>query len=149
MKVRDGFVSNSSTSSFVFTGWLLKEDKKHRKEEIIKKIIGIEILDKYCLDYGDQKFDESDEALKREAMGETLYELDREIDVLDHDENGLPSGYALGIGKKWADNDPCDMDETVVSMTEVLKHSVELMEELDLAKSDDFEFAMVAGIRMS
>jgi hypothetical protein len=99
MKTRNGFVSNSSSSSFVLIGVALPR-KGNSMEELVEKLMTKEELDE--LVGGD--WDTADEDEKHDAMYNIL-----PIDILDDDEGGAPRGKTL-VGKciRISDEDPVE-----------------------------------------
>ena len=100
MKTRNGFVSNSSSSSFVLIGVALPR-KGNSMEELVEKLMTKEELDE-LVDGGD--WDTADEDEKHDAIYEDL-----PIDILDHEEQGAPRGKTL-VGKciRMSDENPVE-----------------------------------------
>lgn len=87
MKVRSGFVSNSSSSSFICIGYLIDKDSTDKtREDFIRLLNSKETIEKY------------------EDLWEVNYEA--EIGVFDNTEDGAPPGKIM-IGKR------VDVDEDV------------------------------------
>lgn len=96
MKFRTGFVSNSSSSSFVVKGFLLpKEDFNHNKM--------IEIMDKFEFDYGDNLEEDN---IKDIFYNYFLDELrDKKMFMSYYEEDGSPDDDTIIIGELLADID--------------------------------------------
>lgn len=96
MKIRTGFVSNSSSSSFVVKGFLLsKEDFNHNKM--------IEIMDKFEFDYGDNLEEDN---IKDIFYNYFLDELrDKKMFMSYYEEDGSPDDDTIIIGELLADID--------------------------------------------
>lgn len=96
MKFRLGFVSNSSSSSFVVKGFLLpKEDFNHNKM--------IEIMDKFEFDYGDNLEEDN---IKDIFYNYFLDELrDKKMFMSYYEEDGSPDDDTIIIGELLADID--------------------------------------------
>ena len=107
MKFRTGFVSNSSSSSFVVKGFLLpKEDFNHNKM--------IEIMDKFEFDYGDNLEEDN---IKDIFYNYFLDELrDKKMFMSYYEEDGSPDDDTIIIGELLADIDSSEgyMPTTVI-----------------------------------
>lgn len=152
MKIRNGFVSNSSTSSFVFSGYLISEGNK---DELIKKV-GLKFIPKHELDneaerYYGGSFDTRSDDMQRAIIRDLLCS-DNYICVLDDSENGLPDGYVVGLGMELYAGDAYEMDTLVFPYANLNKKLLEIYESIKEFESEDgpeFEPVIVTGIRMS
>lgn len=113
MKIRSGFVSNSSTSSFVILGHKIKETDKN-----LNKIIK-------CLTDKDIKYKlEEDE----DGFAETLYGLDDEFVYKNEEETG--DGAIIGVEIIHASSDGC-WDMTVEELNKNISKATEKLKKLD------------------
>lgn len=99
-KYRLGFVSNSSSSSFVVKGYLLPKDNfdYHKMTEI---------MDKFEFDYGDNLEEDN---IKDIFYNYFLDELrDKELFMSYYTEDGSPDDDTIIIGKLLAETDSEDM----------------------------------------
>lgn len=109
MKVRTGFVSNSSSSSFVLAGFLF--DREDYDLESLMKIFGYEINEN-LISENIKKYNST----REEEIRNQLYEFRDHLSGkglylgLDY-EDGVPDGYECMIGTLLMDteyNDCCD-----------------------------------------
>lgn len=96
MKLRLGFVSNSSSSSFVVKGFLLPKDNFDYNKMI-------EIMDKFEFDYGE---DLEEDNIKDIFYNYFLDELrDKKMFMSYYEEDGSPDDDTIIIGELLADID--------------------------------------------
>lgn len=120
MKIRNGFVSNSSSSSFVLVG--VKLDGSLSKEELAKKYLTEEAIKEYMGDDAD-KFEGDD---KEDWWRDLWYECAWNGDFINKDINYIQSEDDQWIGKVLADNDELDDGEYSISDLN------EIVEKMDL-----------------
>lgn len=95
MKTRIGFVSNSSSSSFVLVGLVFNENEISEKD-LMDLIITKEALDSYCMKYYEKPFDKCEEWEQQDARYDC--KCDSDIKVLIDGEDGAETGkYAIGV----------------------------------------------------
>lgn len=96
MKIRSGFVSNSSSSSFVVKGYLLPKDNFDYNKMI-------EIMDKFEFDYGE---DLDEDTIKDIFYWEFTDMLScKNIYIGTNTEDGCPDDNTLMIGELLAETD--------------------------------------------
>lgn len=96
MKIRSGFVSNSSSSSFVVKGYLLPKDNFDYNKMI-------EIMDKFEFDYGE---DLDEDTIKDIFYWEFTDMLSsKDIYIGTNTEDGCPDDNTLMIGELLAEVD--------------------------------------------
>jgi len=117
MKIRTGFVSNSSTSSFVICGYKIPEETPH--QEIMQKLLGItenDIINKMKKEYHYKDKDINEEDIK-DYCSEWLYDIrsgQNDIDILMGEGiDGIIIGIMISSGDPIEDNE--------ISMTEIHK----------------------------
>lgn len=117
MKIRSGFVSNSSSSSFIVKGYLL--DNKDFDEKTIMEKFGYyteENIKKYTYVYNDKEdFDEHE--MFYDFKGEN-----RDISFLEGYDDGVPEGKIL-IGETLHDSEDADLPDMILTAepTEITK----------------------------
>lgn len=100
MKTRQGFVSNSSSSSFVFLGWEIDRDKVSGVD-VAKTFASAERLEKNSQQLFSKSWTELSDDEIQNVCADVLYELENEEDGIvffDHEERGAPKGKSL-LGK--------------------------------------------------
>ena len=146
MKIRSGFVSNSSSSSFVVKGFVIPSDKIDEKK----------LFEQCC-----NKFESTKELVERhkaseyydehETMWDAMYSLrDNGIYYADNEEDGAPKNSVLfgelieetGSDRDWFNDHiiDCVLDEDTTELQNMVKSS--LTEEVELP------LKIVVGTRM-
>lgn len=110
MKIRSGFVSNSSSSSFVLKGFVLSKDSLTFEDKL-------NIMDKFGFNYK-----EYDEYLNEEDIDEIFYyefrnHISDKIAVLQDVEDGAPDFDTIVIGEMLFDRE--DYMDTMVLNTDL------------------------------
>lgn len=119
MKYRNGFVSNSSSSSFIAKGIILDDDKIDEKD----------IMDKFGFDYK-QYLEDYGNDIHNIFVEEFLWgELDKgKIFVKTSSEDGIPDG-TFAVGEYlFRGDDYCDMTDFVIDKENICDISPELEE---------------------
>lgn len=119
MKYRHGFVSNSSSSSFIAKGIILDDDKIDEKD----------IMDKFGFDYK-QYLEDYGNDIHNIFVEEFLWgELDKgKIFVKTSSEDGIPDG-TFAVGEYlFRGDDYCDMTDFVIDKENICDISPELEE---------------------
>ena len=113
MKTRSGFVSNSSSSSFVLIGFLL-DDTEFSQEELIHRVYTDKELDDAGKEsYYNKLWNEMDEDERHEVERDLM--INGRISILHGREEGIPKGQ-IGIGKMIdAENDSVTDIHDVIS----------------------------------
>lgn len=124
MKIRSGFVSNSSSSSFVVKGYLLPKDNFDYNKMI-------EIMNKFEFDYGE---DLDEDTIKDIFYWEFADMLSSEkIYIGTNTENGCPDNDTLMIGELLAEaDDEGGYFDTMVLDSENSPLLEDLKEKLDI-----------------
>lgn len=128
MKLRNGFVSNSSSSSFVLIGIDISDMSDEAKEEVLKKH-----------SYGKDEW--QTEATTDEKFREFLCYTDYRIH--DGDEDGVTG---IVIGKRIVDSDDSYLESKTVSISNMNKIGDEIRTFLNLPESK--EVKLYTGTRM-
>ena len=122
MKYRHGFVSNSSSSSFIAKGLILDDDKIDEKD----------IMDKFGFDYSEY-LEDYDNDIHEIFYQEFLWgELDTNMEsgmfVKTSSEDGIPDG-TFAVGEYlFRGDDYCDMTNFVMGKDDICDISPELEE---------------------
>jgi len=133
MKIRSGFVSNSSSSSFVFVGWEFDRDSKTQKEWL-EAVLSEKRRTELAQSCDKQNWSE----LNEDEICDIYYDIrDEEVAILDHEEQGAPVGKTL-VGKLLTIGDDCGFLEGNWSLPE-------LMEEINDFPFDKNEIKIIAG----
>lgn len=124
MKIRSGFVSNSSSSSFVVKGYLLPKDNFDYNKMI-------EIMDKFEFDYGE---DLDEDTIKDIFYWEFTDMLSsKNIYIGTNTEDGCPDDNTLMIGELLAEaDDEGGYFDTMVLDLENSPSLEDLKEKLDI-----------------
>lgn len=133
MKYRHGFVSNSSSSSFIAKGIILDDDKIDEKD----------IMDKFGFDYK-QYLEDYGNDIHNIFVEEFLWgELDTgKIFVKTSSEDGIPDG-TFAVGEYlFRGDDYCDMTDFVIDKENICDISPELEETISRFgyTKDDIKF---------
>ena len=130
MKIRKGFVSNSSSSSFVVVGFVFPRDEFDRKI-LAKKLYDIDVEK----DDWEDKYDDADADAN-----------ERGIVVLDNSD--CAPDCATIIGFEIARTDDCGtIDEKKIGVSGVLSKIEELRKKLDVSENHEVDF--VCGTRVT
>jgi len=140
MKTRTGFVSNSSSSSFVIFGANIPE-KEFNKTKFLREIVGIE--DPKTLDDFEDE-DEFDDYFYNESLdvcrlGDNYFGFNEE----DSSEAGC---VLIGVKIVEGDSDCNDIGENSVSVDELSKKFSELKDKLGL--TDEIETKIIVGSKV-
>lgn len=143
MKIRSGFVSNSSSSSFVLLGYVLDKNK-YKTQEIIDILYTPEQLNKFSQKEFNKDYDQCDEDEKSDLKYDIM--SNGNIRIMDHIENGAPDRESIVFGKMLG----CFDSEGIRDDYGVTPFSKHLNELSDLGKKfDNTELQVVVGIMCS
>ena len=161
MKIRLGFVSNSSSSSFVAIGFSLPEkENKNIYLNFLMKVTNLsqqEIKDKISKMYRDEKYkeiqDNSEEMFKlaRELFYEEFYaeynnlEEYNEIKILDDTEVGAPRGQIFLGFDIMESKDEGDIQERIAPLSKYTSLLNQIKDKLGI---NDSEIKILTGTRM-
>lgn len=123
MKERHGFVSNSSTATFIIIGYMIDENKIPEKD-LFGLVYGKEKLDKYANDSYEMNWDDLDV----DTRWELKYEISRhkgDISILI-DDNAPDGHVVIGLGEQ-IDDDSVNLS---IPISEVLKKLENLPKEI-------------------
>jgi len=113
MKIRAGFVSNSSSSSFVAFGYKVDKKKYSDFRDFIVKMVGQKKLEAYCLKTLNKSFDSMDEDDQEDAVMEFVYDCrsSDKIFILDSDDIDCLQDKWYFVGVKLGEIDCDSWDE--------------------------------------
>ena len=143
MKIRTGFVSNSSSSSFVVLGFSIKKENnfslKNFELEVIDKVLNIPFED---IPIGNNNYDRED------YIYNLLYAADNSNSfiILSDTENGSPDDETIVLGIEIAEGDDSDfrgLDEEVESIIDKVKEAAKKL------GFSDKKIKIFAGTKMS
>ncbi len=142
MKIRKGFVSNSSSCSFVVVGYRTQKDETiwERMFEKFGKQEWEDFKEKY---YSEWKSMSNSE--KREAFYEMMHLIP--FDIIDNDEDGYKSNTHMIIGEVIATSDDEYMEQNVIQVnesSELDETLIGIFKELDM----EYEKVVLTGTKM-
>ena len=114
MKIRQGFVSNSSSSSFILVG--IKLDDSLNTEELAKKYIKEEVITEYIGSDIDKYTGDDSDGWWNDLWYECAYDgdfIDENLDFINDDDRSF-------LGKILADDDD-DLEDGEYSISELSK----------------------------
>jgi len=132
MKFKGDFVTNSSTTSFVMMGFLIKKDEINH----VVETASINSFPTICLNGTDKEI--------LEDMLQIIADA-KSFNILSSTDDGLPNGYEIGIGLEIGTISEEDPDETIVSAIDVINDVAELRQLLPGLKTPQ----IILGIRLS
>jgi len=137
MKRRVGFVSNSSSCSFVVLGY--KIPKNYNIITKIVKVLYPEKFTEYVKKYGD-RFTDIDELSREFILDNDIFEL------LDNDECGYDSDDFMVIGETIMEGDEIETDEIEIDISEYkpYKNIVKVLDDQNI----DYKKILLTGIKM-
>ena len=123
MKTRSGFVSNSSSSSFVVLGILLDQEENPTRK-VLEKFISRDILDKLAKNSYGEANNWQEYGDKNDSNGEILHELGNRPEygnliIRDNYDDGAPEGKTI-VGIEIADGDQTAWPQKITSLTNLL-----------------------------
>jgi len=153
MKIRTGFVSNSSTSTFIMVGFVINKDaplcereaKEITKERLIRTHPRWKEISKSLEDYMDSNDIALEEAI--DSISD-VYGDDDNIDFLDNEEDGAPENSMI-VGIKLAEyaSDSAYICEFQCSQDELLAHVEKIRSRLNIPSH--LNWTIYLGTRMS
>lgn len=120
MKLRAGFISNSSTCSFVMCGYKIPEEDSY--QSIIQKVLGItpgQMVEEIRKKYSHQK------NITQDFIEDYCYDW---INDINYEENGIDvqtgegiNGIIVGIKIAHTSTEDCDIKEKEINLLEIQK----------------------------
>lgn len=104
MKIRSGFVSNSSSSSFVLLGYVLTKDDENTKFWILERFYGQDGINKIAQSSFQKNWNECDD----DEKSDIYYSLEgASLSILGDTERGAPNEDVIVVGKviEWFGNE--------------------------------------------
>lgn len=147
MKLRDGFVSNSSTSSFVICGYKISGENLY--QNIIQKLLGItieNIIDKIKKEdyYKDKDIDQKD---IESHCSEWLYDIKNEQEGIDFYMPEHVDGILVGITIVDISNGDCEyVEDQEINMAEMQEKLEVIRNRFDI---DDIPAKIFTGTTQS
>ena len=119
MKTRNGFVSNSSSASFVIVGWLFDRDKVTRKE-IMEEVLNKTRLDEFSTKVAGKNWNELDEFEQDDVFYELSNSPKYHLSILDHEEMGAPQGKTV-VGRMLLpiDSEDWGAEQTILPLSDL------------------------------
>lgn len=114
MKTRSGFVSNSSSSSFVLIGWMFDKSEKSLIQ-VMEETIRLEALNLASLETFRKPWNDLDEQHKKDLYYER-FENRSKFTILDHEENGAPDDKIV-VGRMLVLGD--DVEQKIIKFDEL------------------------------
>jgi len=137
-----GFVSNSSSCSFVVIGYKISKDNhiKEKLMEFFNKDAWNEYKETYISDW-----ENADQYEKNDAFLDCQDFLP--FDVYDNEEDGYSSNTHMVIGDEIARSDDNQMEQEEISVDRLTKDDIKLVEFFD-DNVIDYEKIVLTGTRM-
>lgn len=139
MKFRQGFVSNSSSCSFVVIGYKIPKDESYY-EMLLERLIPEQwesYKEKYINGKGLSKSD------IKSHITEMIYELP--YDMYDNDENGFDSDTHMVIGDEISSGDNNILERNEINLN---TYSIPSLEKIFNDENIKYEYVLITGTRM-